>query len=256
MECFDVGRKLIDDGLVVLDNLNIDSWKIFNNVVERKLEKYIKKVENKEILNFDDLNKIRLDTYREINSIPNWDKLYFDMAGDYIKYLLGPDLLIQRKLNLSVQMPEDTSSTLGMHADTLSGQSPFEIVLWVAMTDAFNSNSMFYFDRDTSKEIFSRMPEFEKKGLDTLKEIYWDKVKFVEAKKSQIVLFTGTLFHGNIVNKTSTTRISINSRFKNLYSPSGEQTTIDRSVGVFYKFFQQSEITDIGREYSKRELAF
>jgi len=251
-----IGNEIFNNGLVVLDNLDQNAWQSFNIIIESKISEYKKQFKDGKISNFDDFNKIRLEIYREINSLPNWENLYFNMAGLYINYLLGPDLLIQRKLNLSIQIPHDFSSILGMHADTLSGQSPFEIVLWVAMTDAFDSNSMFYFDKETSKEIFSKMPEYEKDGLDALREKYWSKVKFVKAKKSQVVLFSGTLFHGNIENQTSHTRISINSRFKNLYSPSGDHTNVDRSVGVFYKLFKQSEITSIGREYIAREIKF
>ena len=52
------------------------------------------------------------------------------MAKNFILAVLGPDILIQRKLNFSIQMPGDESSLLGMHTDTLSGQSPFELVMW------------------------------------------------------------------------------------------------------------------------------
>ena len=251
-----ISSEFKKNGLVILDNLSLDSWKIFNDIVVKKFKKFQLEYDKYKKIDFSNLNETRLNIYREINSVSKWENLYFNMASAYIEHFLGPDILIQRKLNLSIQMPNDTSSTLGMHTDTLSGQSPFEIVVWVAMTDAFDSNGMFYFDRDTSREIFFKMPEMEKEGLDALKKKYWDKVKFIKVKKSQIILFSGTLFHGNIVNKTDHTRISINSRFKNIYSPSGKQSTIDRSVGVFYKFFKQSVITLIGREYNERKVDF
>ena len=178
------------------------------------------------------------------------------MAGLYINYLLGPDLLIQRKLNLSIQMPNDQSSILGMHTDTLSGQSPFEFVMWTAFTSGYDSNSMFYFDRQTSKEIFYEMANYELDGLESLRLKYWSKAKFLDVNASDVVLFSGTLFHGNVVNKTDETRISINCRFKNLFSPAGKTKSADRGVGIFYKLLSESVATEIGREYLSRDLNF
>lgn len=249
--------KLINDalenkGLCVLENLDLNAWKLFQETIKKEismLDQNSKTLPN-------NINEVRLNAYRKINEIKDWENLYYLMASRYIDYLLGPDLLIQRKLNLSVQLPKDSTSSLGIHADTLSGQSPFEIVLWAAITDAFDSNGMFYFDRSVSKEIFEQMPKMENSGLSKLKEMYWSKVNFLDVKASQIVIFSGTIFHGNIINATDKTRVSINCRFKNLFSPQTPESTPDRKVGVFYKLFSNSIITDIGKEYLERELKF
>ena len=59
-----------------------------------------------------------------------WQKIIKEIAFDEIK-ILGPDLLIQTKLNLSIQMPGDTSSLLPAHSDTWSSDSPFQLNLWI-----------------------------------------------------------------------------------------------------------------------------
>ena len=43
---------------------------------------------------------------------------------------------------------------------------------------------------------------------------------------------------------------------KNLFSPSGKTNSPDRGVGIFYKLLHESVITEIGREYIKREINF
>ena len=44
-------------------------------------------------------------------------------------------------------MPGDVSSILNLHTDALSGQSVFEIVLWLPLTNAFETNSMYIFQK-------------------------------------------------------------------------------------------------------------
>lgn len=247
--------KLRNDGLMVFPNQDMEAWNFFKKIIDDSAKSFIGSSTNTK---FDstELNKVRMEAFRNLNESKNWDKLYYQMAEKLLDKIFGPDLLIQRKLNLSIQMPNDESSILGMHTDTLSGQSPFELVMWTAFTDANDSNSMFYFDREVSSKIFHEMPSMEQSGLEKLRKKYWKDAKFLDVKESDVVLFSGTLFHGNIVNETKKTRISINCRFKNLYSPSGKTKSADRGVGIFYKLLHESVVTEIGREYLKRDLTF
>ena len=51
---------------------------------------------------------------------------------------------MQTKINLSIQIPNDKTSMLPMHSDIYAGESPFEVVAWLPLTDvASNSMSMF-----------------------------------------------------------------------------------------------------------------
>ena len=248
-------ESLRREGLVVVKNENLDNWNIFKAIIDDHTYKFL--AANKDVtVDATQLNTIRLEAYRALNRHEDWDRAYYKMASTLLTAVFGPDLLIQRKLNLSIQMRNDESSILGMHTDTLSGQSPFEFVMWTAFSKGYGTNSMFYFDRDTSKEIFSEMPYFESQGLDALRKKYWSKAKFLEVNESDVVLFSGTLFHGNVVNETNDDRISINCRFKNLFSPAGQTKSADRGVGIFYKLFSESVATEIGREYLDRKVGF
>ena len=53
---------------------------------------------------------------------------------------------MQRKINLSIQLPYDNSSLLPIHSDVWSGCSPF-VVLWVPLVDVYDSKSMFIFQK-------------------------------------------------------------------------------------------------------------
>ena len=48
--------------------------------------------------------------------------------------------MMQKNLNLSIQCPNDNSSLLPIHFDVWSGDSPFEINLWVPLVDCYKLN--------------------------------------------------------------------------------------------------------------------
>lgn len=248
-------NSLRRDGLIIHKNEDLSCWRNFKDIIDHSTADFFKK-SSLSAGDAGELNSVRLNAFRALNAQINWDKNYYKMARGLLDALFGPDLLIQRKLNLSIQMPNDESSILGMHTDTLSGQSPFEFVMWTAFTKGYDTNSMFYFDRETSKEIFHEMATFEVEGLEALRLKYWSKAKFLHVEASDVVLFSGTLFHGNVVNETNDTRISINCRFKNLFTPAGNTKSADRGVGIFYKLLSESVATEIGREYLSRDLNF
>ena len=248
-------QSLKREGLIIHKNEDLACWNNFKDVIDKSTAEFFKN-SSPTALDAGKLNSVRLNAFRALNAQESWDKNYYKMASELLDALFGPDLLIQRKLNLSIQMPNDKSSILGMHTDTLSGQSPFEFVMWTAFTKGYNTNSMFYFDRQTSQEIFYEMADYEVKGLEALRLKYWSKAKFLNVNASDVVLFSGTLFHGNVVNETNETRISINCRFKNLFSPAGKTKSADRGVGIFYKLLSESVATEIGREYLSRNLNF
>jgi len=243
--------KFRSEGIVVLPNEDQSSFKILKDAI--KATTLIGNLESLHVKYCrNEINTLRLAAYRDINTIDNWENVYFSMASSALIEILGPDLLIQRKLNLSIQMPDDETSVLGLHMDTLSGQSPFELVMWVPFTSVSQSNGMYYFDRKTSYDIRKEMPKYEEKGLDYLRLKYWDSRKELNVNEGDVVIFSGTLFHGNVVNKTPTTRISINCRFKNLFSPDAPGVkSAERGLGIFYKLLAIGAATDIGMEYIK-----
>ena len=72
---------------------------------------------------------------------------------DDITTILGSDLLIQTKLNLSIQMPGDKNSILKSHIDSQSGDSVFQLVVWVPLTNAYETNSMFIHSKEFSETV-------------------------------------------------------------------------------------------------------
>jgi sporadic carbohydrate cluster 2OG-Fe(II) oxygenase len=200
----------------------------------------------------EDVNKIRMKVFRRLNSIPDWEEKYYALAASVLKEMFGPDISIQIKLNFSIQLPDDENSILALHTDTLSGQSPYECVLWTAITDAFDSNAMYIFDKITSKQLYNELPNYQYLGMNNLFDDYKSKLININARKGECVLFSSTLFHGNQLNKTDKTRISMNCRFKSLFSPEYSDKPHERVTGQFYKKLFISPITRIGLSYNDK----
>ena len=207
-----------------------------------------------ESLSPNEINNFRISCYRELNKIDNWEDQYFSIASTNLTNMLGPDLSIQSKLNLSIQMPNDDSSILDLHTDALSGQSVFELVLWVPLTKAYDTNAMYIFSREKTKEILSDLKSNERIGMKNLFIKYKKHAKFLNVNFGECLIFSPTLFHGNVLNQTEITRISINCRFKNLFSH--ESKNGERRLGSFYRVLRTSPVTKLGLSYRDDLIKF
>ena len=142
-------------------------------------------------------------------------------------------MAIQRNLNLSIQFPKDTSSILNAHLDTFSGESPFQIVLWLPLMDVYKTKSMFLIPIEETKKILKNFTKFSKKGFDVIVKNN-KKKKFLNIKSDEYLIFSPNILHGNTKNLTKDTRISLNIRFKGLFTPYNDIEGNDWKLGYFY----------------------
>lgn len=229
-------KKFENNGFIVfnLDNKLFKISKIRDFVV-KKILKYLKlkniklkKIEKKNILNNfhkyienSELNKFRLNIYNDLNNQKWFIQSYFELAKTELELLCGNELVMQRKINLSIQLPKDDSSLLPVHSDVWSGCSPYELVLWIPLVNCNNSKSMFILPYKHNLKIYQNFKKFKdsshlQKNID--KKIRWIKVNY-----GQGIIFSHQLIHGNKVNHTKETRWSFNCRFKSLMSPYDEK---------------------------------
>ena len=52
------------------------------------------------------------------------------------------EIAMQLRVSLSIQLPLDDSSLLPVHADTWTGVSPFETVVWLPLVNCYKTKSM------------------------------------------------------------------------------------------------------------------
>lgn len=192
----------------------------------------------------EELNNFRLGRISELNSYPFTKSSYYSLAKSALHELVGNELVMQRNINLSIQLPGDDSSILPIHADSLQGDSNFEVVLWVPLVDCHGTKSMFFCEKKVSDEAKARLDDF--KTVDDLYKHLEPNLKFMDVQYGEALIFHQGIFHGNVVNETNETRWSLNCRFKSLFSPYS-----DKKLGEFFDPIELRPVTKMGLVYER-----
>ena len=199
-----------------------------------------------------ELNSLRFNIYKKINIGSVFSEIYYAIAKEYLDDLVGNELSMQKKINLSIQMPKDKDSLLDLHSDIYAGESPFQVVVWIPLVDAYDTKSMFF----TKPKFNKKMNEKLLNTNDfTTKEMYNKNKKnfeFLNIKFGDILIFSPIILHGNTINKTKESRFSLNCRFKNLLSPYDVTVKSHRNIPNFYRPLNIKPMTKIGFNYLKK----
>lgn len=194
--------------------------------------------------NADRLNDLRLAVIDALINAPWFREAYFACGRGLIERIVGNELAMQRGIGFSIQLPEDRSSTLPLHSDAWSEDSPFEVVLWIPLVDVSATKSMFVLPRERDDAWRGRMHEFAGKTVDEFYAALHDDVEFLDIPYGNVLLFTHTIMHGNLVNHEPTTRWSMNVRFKSLFTPYS-----DKKLGDFFDPITLRAASRVGMQY-------
>jgi sporadic carbohydrate cluster 2OG-Fe(II) oxygenase len=165
------------------------------------------------------LNTARLAAINAINDLPWARRAYYEMAKPWLNAIVGNELAMQRRLNLSIQLPGDASSLLAVHADSWDGDSPFEVVVWLPLVDCHKTKSMFLLPPDKAKAVEAEFAKFDGADTDDLFKAIEDDLTWIDIRYGQVLVFNLNLMHGNRPNLENETRWTMNCRFKSLFSP-------------------------------------
>lgn len=190
------------------------------------------------------LNDFRLEVINQIHKKQCFKKKFYEISKNLLHSIVGNELVMQLRVSLSIQLPKDESSLLPVHADTWTGVSPYESVIWMPLVDCFKSKSMFILPASKSKKLKKIFSDKKINKSDDIynsikKDLVWLDVKF-----GQIVIFDHSLPHGNIVNKELETRWSMNCRFKSIFTPYK-----DKRLGEYYEPITLKPASRRGMEY-------
>ncbi|MDC3204484.1 2OG-Fe(II) oxygenase [Pelagibacteraceae bacterium] len=249
-----LSKKFIKHGYVIVNLNNKSELKKIKNLVLSSVIKNTKlptTVGKRNLLdNFhkfikiEELNQLRLNIINEINKNKNFKNIYYNLVRNHLEELVGNELAIQNRINLSIQLPKDDSSLLPLHADTWAGDSPFEVVVWIPMVNCYKTKSMFILDA-LKYEAFLKL--FKKNKNRSSEHIYQKikkDLKFLKINYGQALIFNQALPHGNRINEELATRWSFNCRFKGLFTPYG-----DKKLGEFFQPLSIKPATKIGMKY-------
>ena len=91
-----------------------------------------------------ELNNFRVSAITNVNKNKKFRDYYYNSAKEILDGLVGNEIAMQKKINLSIQIPNDNKSMLPMHSDIYAGESPFEVVVWIPLMNVKKStHSMF-----------------------------------------------------------------------------------------------------------------
>lgn len=190
------------------------------------------------------LNDLRLAVIREMNE-EAWTRLaYFNTARRALEVLVGNELAMQLRINLSIQLPDDDSSLLPVHADVWSGDSPYEVVLWVPYVHVHGTKTMYILPRAKDSAYQARIGDLKLKSAEELYRTIEPELRWLDIPYGNVLLFTQNVMHGNVVNREKETRWSSNCRFKSVFSPYH-----DKKLGEFFEPILVRPATSIGASY-------
>ena len=238
---FKLNKKLFQKNLNILN-------KIIKKKLKQKynLENFHKSYEVKK------LNELRLHVFREINKNIQFRKNLFESSKENIEICVGSELCTS-DINLSIQFPDDSSSLLDMHTDFFSGESLFQVNLWIPFVNVKKTQSMFIINPEKSIKILKEIKNKKKITFEKLFRKNKKKMKWIDVKKGEAIIFSPNCLHGNIINSEKKTRWSINIRYKNLFSPYTKYKN-EKEIGSFYKPFVTKAITNFNLVHSFDEI--
>jgi sporadic carbohydrate cluster 2OG-Fe(II) oxygenase len=190
------------------------------------------------------LNALRLAVINGLNGAPWVRATYYRLARSALDAVVGNELAMQRRLNLSIQLPADDSSLLAVHADVWDGDSPFEVVVWLPLVDCHDTKGMYLLPPAADARHVSDFGRFRGGSAEDLyraiePDLLWPSIAY-----GDVMVFSQTLMHGNRVNRERETRWSMNCRFKSLLSPYA-----DKRLGEFFEPISMRPATRFGMTY-------
>jgi sporadic carbohydrate cluster 2OG-Fe(II) oxygenase len=244
-------KKFLNKGYITSKVEDAKALKYISQFIKKKLAKYLKCNSKKILFNTlhkkipkNRLNEIRVRLIKSINKDKKLRECYFNLAKKNIFNIVGNELAMQKNINLSIQLPGDEDSLLPLHSDTWSGDSPFETVLWVPLVNCYKTKSMFILE----STHYNKFRKIYKKIKNSSSQKLYSKIKkdlnYLRVNYGNFLLFNQNLPHGNSINITKETRVSLNCRFKGLFTPYQQ-----KKIGEFFSPLIIKPASKIGLKY-------
>ena len=153
----------------------------------------------------------------ESTSRPEFRRVVNEFSREEIvpKGRLVPPIAVQRFLNVRIMLPDKPQGVFPFHTGLLYGHGRGSRSLWLALTDVTREE-----DRSASLQIISveRSRELIRRALThrlsvpEMTALFGAESHGVRAGPGKVLLFTQENIHGNFINVTGKTRVSIDFR--------------------------------------------
>ena len=245
-----ISNEFKKNGFIIRDVANIKSldWiqsKFVNQIIKVKKNKYLQVLNTIHTkIKQNALNNFRLKIYNKINQERDYKFHYFQLARPYLEAIAGNELAMQKKINLSIQLPKYETSLLSLHSDVWAGDSPFEVVAWIPLVNCFKTKAMYILPPNKYKKFNKAVSQRRFNDNEKLYQFIKKDIKWIKINYGQVLIFNQSLPHGNRVNKENETRWSLNCRFKSTFTPYG-----DKKLGEFFEPITLRSISELGLKY-------
>jgi sporadic carbohydrate cluster 2OG-Fe(II) oxygenase len=243
-------KVFLDKGYIVAKVENMSSLKYISSLITKSVKQQVNQnvfldlntIHKK--ISIEELNNFRLTIINKINKDKFLRYHYFNIAREALYILTGNELMMQKNINLSIQFPNDNSSLLPIHSDVWSGDSPYEVNLWIPLVNCYKTKSMYILEQ---KDYPSFKKDMERKNYSSSEDIFKlvkNKIKWLTVDYGQFLIFNQGLPHGNVINTEKESRWSMNCRFKSFFSPYG-----DKKIGEFFLPITTRAMSEIGMNF-------
>ena len=152
-DILELQKKFLKNGYIISnfrDKRNIKRiQEIIVNIIKKKLK--LDNIKNPEVflnnfhknIKLNQLNNFRIKLYENLNSKSWFRPLYYNLIKKTLDSLVGNELAMQNMINLSIQLPKDNTSLIDTHSDIFTGETPFQVVVWLPLVNVYKTKSMF-----------------------------------------------------------------------------------------------------------------
>lgn len=182
----------------------------------------------------------------------------------YFNALLGRDLHIQQQPFLRISRPGIPDDNIGLHRDTWYGDTPYEISVWIPFTDTDEGNALRVapgshvwseeahpverFDGGVEKGSVKHSLGFIHGQPKRLADPVGTKA--LPVRVGQMIVFSLALLHGQEVNRSTRTRMSMDVRLANSLAP--VKFSRSRNPNYYERLFT-SPVTEAALRYQEAQ---
>ena len=128
---------------------------------------------------------------------------------------LQPPIAAQRFTNVRIMLPDKPQGVFPFHTGLLYGHGEGSRSLWMPLTDVRGDEdrtaSLQIIDLERSRELIRRAID-DRLSISQMTELFGNESEAIKAGPGQVVFFSQENIHGNYVNRSGKTRVSIDFR--------------------------------------------
>ena len=175
-----------------------------------------------------DANNLVLSVINNFAIDYSFGDFIYQLLQHFISPTIGPDIQAQKNNNIVFQYPKSLRFS-ELHTDT-PPNSPFELVCWVPLVNCYGTKSFYLLDIENSQSLFKAYKANKFNSWDSFKTECLRHSIDVKIPYGKALVFWSGLIHGSHINTTDESRWCLNTRYKNLFSPTAKHDPL-----VYYK---------------------